>query len=435
MGRPSRTGGVIAVGHDRIRFDFTIEGRRIRPIVRCVPTEENLAKARQRLAWIKQRIVEGTFRLGEEFPHYAVARGAHVPASAQSCSELFDAFLRHEDAQVLRGELAPATVEAHRQILNRHWRPHLGHLLYNDVTASQLQAIADTQGFSKKTYNNALGAIKSALAFGARDVRGRANPAALLKYAKTPKLSIDPFTLREAETLIAALHAEWSAGVAHFHELRFFTGLRPCEVIALRVADYERTHGVLAVTKTRVRGRERFKTKNGRDRRVVLCARAIDVLERQLGWRADLEARGLIEHDSLFCTDAGAPLRHAGEPGSRWMKTLARLPIRYRRPYVARHTSVSWRLMVGEPPLWVAEQHGHSILTMFTVYAAWTRGAQPKDVEAIRAALNRPRRPRAFGTGFGTGMPNAGAKTLKRKENTGGADGTRTGNACRSVTY
>ena len=44
------------------------------------------------------------------------------------------------------------------------------------------------------------------------------------------------------------------------------------------------------------------------------------------------------------------------------MKSPARLPnIRYRKPHGARHTSVSWDLMIGRNPLWVARQHGHSI--------------------------------------------------------------------------
>jgi hypothetical protein len=49
--------------------------------------------------------------------------------------------------------------------------------------------------------------------------------------------------------------------------------------------------------------------------------------------------------------------------------------MRYRRPYAARHTSVSWNLMVGRNALLVAKEHGHRPLTMLTVYAAWTEGA------------------------------------------------------------
>jgi hypothetical protein len=41
---------------------------------------------------------------------------------------------------------------------------------------------------------------------------------------------------------------------------------------------------------------------------------------------------------------------------------------------MARHTSVSWNLMLGRNPLLV-EEHGHRITTMLSVYAAWTEGA------------------------------------------------------------
>ena len=55
--------------------------------------------------------------------------------------------------------------------------------------------------------------------------------------------------------------------------------------------------------------------------------------------------------------------------------------------YNARHSTVSWNLMVGKNPLWVAKQHGHSVQTMLDTYAAWTEGAQESDVGAIRSAM------------------------------------------------
>ena len=45
--------------------------------------------------------------------------------------------------------------------------------------------------------------------------------------------------------------------------------------------------------------------------------------------------------------------------------------------------------MVGKNPLWVAEQHGHSICTMLRVYAAWAEAAVESDVEAIRRSMSR----------------------------------------------
>lgn len=39
--------------------------------------------------------------------------------------------------------------------------------------------------------------------------------------------------------------------------------------------------------------------------------------------------------------------------------------------------------MIGRNPLWVAKQHGHSLLTMLRVYAAWTADALEGDAEAM----------------------------------------------------
>jgi hypothetical protein len=76
-------------------------------------------------------------------------------------------------------------------------------------------------------------------------------------------------------------------------------------------------------------------------------------------------------------------------PYPRWERTLKRLWIRYRRPYVARHTSVSWNLMMSRNPLLIAKEHGHRILTMLTVSAAWTEGAVETDFWAIHDAMYR----------------------------------------------
>jgi hypothetical protein len=55
-------------------------------------------------------------------------------------------------------------------------------------------------------------------------------------------------------------------------------------------------------------------------------------------------------------------------------------------PYAARHTSVSWNLMIGRNALLVAKEHGHRPLTMLMEYATWTEGAPESDIRAIRRA-------------------------------------------------
>lgn len=69
--------------------------------------------------------------------------------------------------------------------------------------------------------------------------------------------------------------------------------------------------------------------------------------------------------------------------------------IRYRKPYAARHSSVSWDFMIGRSAPWVARQHGHSIATMLLAYAAWAEGAVEADLGAIRRAMGFEVRRRA----------------------------------------
>jgi hypothetical protein len=94
----------------------------------------------------------------------------------------------------------------------------------------------------------------------------------------------------------------------------------------------------------------------------------------------------------LFFTESGAPIVHLGYCYWRWQRTLKRLAIRYRKPYVARHTSVSWNLMIGRNPLLVAKEHGHRLTTMLTVYAGWPEDAVEADILAIRESMNRTAR-------------------------------------------
>ena len=393
MGRRSISGGVTPAGPRRIQFDFVIDGTRFRPTLPWAPNQSNLEQARKLLLRIKAQIDAGTFCFAEVFPAYKGLRTVPPGVQAKTCGEVFDEFLQHEVARVARQDLAPVTLGSHRQILDYVWRPHLGSLPFLAVTHSMLIKIADGHNWNKKTYNNVISALRRAFAFGYLDYPDRRDPAASLKCARIGKKdrpAIDPFNIQDAEVFIAALHRDWGEVQGNYDEFRFFTGLRPSEQIALAITDYDRELGILSVSKARVGGVDKDCTKTGEDRCLRLCPRAIAVLERQLRLRERLVREGRINHHSLFFTDDGTPIPDVRHPYQRWERTLKRLPIRYRKPYAARHTSVSWNLMIGRNPLLVSKEHGHRILTMLTVYAAWTEGAVEADIVRIREAMNLP---------------------------------------------
>jgi integrase len=348
-----------------------------------------------------------------------------------------------------KNDLAFATLDSYRKILDAIWRPEIGMQDFESVKYSTLVKIADARSISKKTYNNIISPLRCAFDYGYRDHPEKHNPATGLKgfrITKKDRPVVDPFTIEEAEGLITAIHRDWGEAQGNYDEFRFFTGLRPSEQIALRVTDCDLVQGKISVTKARVMARDKDRTKTSEDRLVELSPRALHVLKRHLALRAELKLQGRIDHEDLFFKEDGTPIRNLQYPWIRWKKTLQRMKVRYREPYNARHSSVSWNLMVGKNPLWVAKQHGHSVQTMLEVYAAWTEGAKEADIEAIRQAMQSqsprtptrmparidkptariPLRSPEFGTDLALERGGITVSDGNPKENTGGERGIRT---------
>ena len=102
MGRKSIHGGVIALGSDRIQFDFEFDGVRYRPTLKRSPTEANLKRARKQLQEIKRRIATGVFVFPEEFPDYRFIGNVAGLQERRTCDRVFDEFLLACDSRVAK---------------------------------------------------------------------------------------------------------------------------------------------------------------------------------------------------------------------------------------------------------------------------------------------------------------------------------------------
>jgi len=233
--------------------------------------------------------------------------------------------------------------------------------------------------------------------------------------------------------------------IGNFDEFRFFTGLRQSEQISLRISDCDLTKGTIHIHQVVVLGRHKDRPKNNEERTVELCPRALSVLNRQLVLRERHVAEGKIHHDHVFFKDDGEPISSLQYVYGRWCSTIDRLAIRYRPPYNARHSCVSWHLMIGKNLLWCSTQFGHSVQVMLTNYGRWISGATDEDVrligeaiaaEAIRARVEFPESPaipwepqkkNATTTPLEKGWGRLSLRKVKYFNHlTGGADGTRT---------
>jgi integrase len=404
VGRRSTTGGVSAKG-DRIQFRITYQGKVYRPTIDKPPTEANLRAARKQHEAIMRRIRNGTFNFAEEFPDYKflaqVAPAAEIPTFRKVALDWLKS---------VRGELDFATFESYRKILGFNtweiegkpepghkrrrvrgfWLPAIGEKPIPDIKYSDLtNALSDHPFGSRKTRNNVVSVVRLVFDYAIADKIIRESPAARLKTLKVQKQPPDPYTVEEAEQVIAGIREDWGQDDADYFEFAFFTGLRPSEQIALDWPSCDLQKGVVRVDKARVMGRDKDTTKTSVVRDVELCPRALAVLQRRL-------ARTSLKGANVFGLESGAPYPDLQKQWKRWQFTHKRLKLRYREPYQTRHSSVTWNLMIGKNLLWVAEQHGHSPGVMLKTYAKWLKGATEADIEAIKRAM-----------GYGGGLQEA----------------------------
>jgi integrase len=98
-----------------------------------------------------------------------------------------------------------------------------------------VQLAASHRWKTKKTYNNGISPLRCAFDFGYKDHPELRNPAEgldSLRIKRQDRPKVDPFSIREAETLIAAIHYYWGEAQGNYDEFRFFTGLRPYAPLA-----------------------------------------------------------------------------------------------------------------------------------------------------------------------------------------------------------
>jgi integrase len=193
---------------------------------------------------------------------------------------------------------------SYRKILKQYWRPQFGKRAFLSVGATELRGfIGGTAWKSNKTRNNVVSVGRRLFEFGYSDYPHLTDPASKLKTLRVQRPRPDPFTLGEAETIIAAIREDHGVAMADYFEWQFFTGCRPSETIAVTWADYEGITGTLRIRAARVMGRDKSTTKASVERELELCPRARAVVERQ---RAATE---LLPRGYIFARPAGEPGR------------------------------------------------------------------------------------------------------------------------------
>lgn len=351
-----------------IQVTFYWNGERYRPTLKIPPTPTNLKYAERLKGEIEKKIAFGHYTLEQyanDFPTSRIAKSAPRARQTDTFHDAADKWVK------TLSNLAQGSLRNYLKCLS-FWKDaiEVGTRL-DDMSYSELAALANSQGWKPKHRNNMLIPLRGIFAMATLDGQIAKDPTENIKNSKPQKPNPDPFTLEEVNKITAELMTRYDEQIYNYFEFAFFTGVRPEEQIALRWDDIDWTLETARIERVRTAGADRGWTKTAKGRDIELNSRALAALTRQ--------KKFTFLKDPYIFHNPVTGKRWNSEHSQRrayWTPTIKRLGMRHRRQYETRHTFATINLMAGANPMWVAQQLGHQTMQMtLSVYSKWIVGA------------------------------------------------------------
>lgn len=318
----------------------------------------------------------------------AKLRGAYVDPSAGR----LDLRTQAERWYATTAALKPTTRRDYRSLLDVHVLPRFGDwpLAGVDTLAvREWKAAMVEGGLGGKRAGKALQVLSMVLGSAVEGGRLATNKAAGVKPPKVQRREMLFLDAAQVEQLAAAIDPRWRVLIL----FSAYTGLRPCEVVALRIARLDLLRGTLRVAEAapEVAGRLEWGTVKTHEARTVLLTR---FLRDELA--ANLAGRAAGPEDLVFTAARGGPIRE-----SKWVPDYFKPAVRAAglpealRWYDLRHTCASLLAAEGWTPNEVAAQLGHDpavCLRTYTHLFPDRRAALVDRLDALRERAAGPAR-------------------------------------------
>ena len=343
--------------------------------------DKNLKYALNKVQTIKREIDFGVFEWSTHFPDHPLARTELKASAGDTVANLLDEYLA-EYAQSRREGL---TLDNYTYRTEQHLKPYIGDIPVNDFKTAHAIKWATQLGdknVSRVTLKSYIAPLRAAFKWARQNGRTGNNPFVDFEWPeetravkrkqseKRRQKRLDVFNEQEINTLVNRCNRPQEANIFQFG---FWTGLRPEELFALHWDDVDLVNNTVLVNKAKVyrRGfksinyeveeREELKgVKTGElgEREVLLLPAALKAIQAQKQWTATM--RKYVFHNPYW----NKPWTSTNQFANRFKECCMLAGVRYRRPYMMRHTYASMMLKHGEDEGWVARQMGHVDTTM-----------------------------------------------------------------------
>jgi integrase len=366
---------------ESIRIIFYYRGMRCRESLRLSHTKKNIAYAVRLRGEILNAIERGTFRYSDSFPDSPnclvfAATPTEPPAAAPTVGTLLREYLL-----VARRNLALSSANCYDDVAKVHLFPRWDTTPITDVTTRDLRLWIMSLKARRKTIQLILTPLRNTFEIALVDEIIESNPFDAIRLNKiiardqlSSKFKADPFSIDEIEAILAACDRPQERNM---FQLAFATGLRPSEYIAL-------TWSAVSFDANRIWVEAAFVDGEAKD--TAKTEAGLRHIDLRKGATCALRAQAVHTGKSgLVFLNPAYQERWAGDKPiyRRWIRILRNAGVRFRNPYQTRHTFASSLLMLGEVPLYVAAQMGHTDTTMITkTYGKWTRARLTDDRRA-----------------------------------------------------
>jgi integrase len=324
---------------------------------------------------ITREIKAGRFDYLKWFPAGNKARLLKPPGQLNSIRAYYETWIQRKRPPLVR----KSQERDYKQHFNRYILPRFGDLEFNDLTPPRLIEFRDyllhdiprknkktPKGLSLKTVRNIIDGSFRAMIRDAREIDNilTTDPFESIIWPRTKDTAPDPFTAEERNSILDYFRRKEPFYYPFIFTL-FWTGMRPSEVVGLRVGDIDIKQGVAWVSKSRHLGEENA-TKTVGSTRPVKLLRAAPLL-------AKIKELRVTETDYFFKNKERGPIDPDQWRKDYWYKALRAQGIRERTFYNYRHTFISLALTAGENIKAIADHCGTSPGMIFKRYGKYMR--------------------------------------------------------------